>query len=65
MCRQRLAQQCALRDASDPTRELAHLLTRRQAAAEGFAVDFGKLLTVCYNLASGRYPRAAAPIHGL
>lgn len=35
----------------DRTLELDYLLTRRQAAAEGFAVDFGKLVTVCYNLA--------------
>jgi DNA-binding helix-hairpin-helix protein with protein kinase domain len=35
----------------DRTMELDYLLTRRQAAAEGFEVDFGKLLTVCYNLA--------------
>jgi DNA-binding helix-hairpin-helix protein with protein kinase domain len=36
----------------DRTMELDYLLTRRQAAEEGFAVDFGKLLAVCYNLAS-------------
>ena len=34
------------------TLELDYLLTRRQAAQEGFAVDYGKLLTVCYNLAA-------------
>lgn len=34
------------------TMELDYLLTRRQAANEGFDVDFGKLVTVCYNLAS-------------
>jgi len=36
----------------DRTMELDYLLTRRQAAGEGFEVDFGKLVTVCYNLAS-------------
>jgi DNA-binding helix-hairpin-helix protein with protein kinase domain len=36
----------------DRTMELDYLLTRRQAENEGFEVDFGKLLTVCYNLAS-------------
>lgn len=36
----------------DRTMELDYLLTRRQAANEGFEVDFGKLVTVCYNLAS-------------
>ncbi len=36
----------------DRTMELDYLLTRRQAADEGFEVDFGKLVTVCYNLAS-------------
>ncbi len=35
----------------DRTMELDYLLTRRQAAGEGFEVDFGKLMTVCYNLA--------------
>ncbi len=35
----------------DRTMELDYLLTRRQAAGEGFEVDFGKLVTVCYNLA--------------
>ena len=34
------------------TVELDYLLTRRQAEAEGVSVDFGKLVTVCYNLAS-------------
>ena len=34
------------------TMELDYLLTRRQAAQEGFDVDYGKLLTVCYNLAA-------------
>ncbi|MDE1982698.1 MAG: DNA-binding protein [Betaproteobacteria bacterium] len=34
------------------TLELDYLLTRRQAEAEGVKVDFGKLVTVCYNLAS-------------
>jgi eukaryotic-like serine/threonine-protein kinase len=34
----------------DRTMELDYLLTRRQAAQEGFDVDFGKLVTVCYNL---------------
>jgi len=34
------------------TLELDYLLTRRQAEQEGFAVDFGKLMTVAYNLAS-------------
>jgi eukaryotic-like serine/threonine-protein kinase len=33
------------------TMELDYLLTRRQAAEEGLEVDFGKLVTVCYNLA--------------
>ena len=33
------------------TMELDYLLTRRQAADEGFDVDFGKLVTVCHNLA--------------
>ena len=36
----------------DRTMELDYLLTRRQAAGEGFEADFGKLLTVCHNLAS-------------
>ena len=36
----------------DRTMELDYLLTRRQAESEGFAVDFGKLVSVCYNLAS-------------
>lgn len=36
----------------DRTMELDYLLTRRQAAGEGFETDFGKLVTVCYNLAS-------------
>ncbi len=34
------------------TMELDYLLTRRQAAEEGFEVDFGKIVTVCCNLAS-------------
>jgi len=34
------------------TMELDYLLTRRQAAGEGFEADFGKLVAVCYNLAS-------------
>ena len=34
----------------DRTMELDYLLTRRQATQEGFEVDFGKLMTVCYNL---------------
>jgi DNA-binding helix-hairpin-helix protein with protein kinase domain len=34
------------------TLELDYLLTRRQAAREGFAVDFGKLVTICHNLAT-------------
>jgi DNA-binding helix-hairpin-helix protein with protein kinase domain len=34
------------------TMELDYLLTRRQAAQEGFDADFGKLVTVCYNLAA-------------
>lgn len=34
------------------TMELDYLLTRRQAAGEGFVADFGKLVTVCCNLAS-------------
>ena len=36
----------------DRTMELDYLLTRRQATGEGFEADFGKLVTVCYNLAS-------------
>jgi len=36
----------------DRTMELDYLLTRRQAAREGFEADFGKLVTVCHNLAS-------------
>lgn len=36
----------------DKTMELDYLLTRRQAAGEGFEADFGKLVTVCCNLAS-------------
>ena len=36
----------------DRTMELDYLLTRRQATGEGFEVDFGKLVTICYNLAS-------------
>jgi DNA-binding helix-hairpin-helix protein with protein kinase domain len=36
----------------DRTLELDYLLTRRQAAREGFEVDFGKLVTICHNLAS-------------
>ena len=36
----------------DRTMELDYLLTRRQATEEGFEVDFGKLVTICYNLAS-------------
>jgi len=35
----------------DRTMELDYLLTRRQAEGKGFEVDFGKLVTVCYNLA--------------
>ena len=34
------------------TMEMDYLLTRRQAEQEGFQVDFGKLMTVSYNLAS-------------
>jgi DNA-binding helix-hairpin-helix protein with protein kinase domain len=34
------------------TMELDYLLTRRQSAAEGFEADFGKLVTICCNLAS-------------
>ncbi len=34
------------------TMELDYLLTRRQAAQEGFETDFGKLSTICYNLAA-------------
>ena len=36
----------------DRTLELDYLLTRKQAEAEGFEVDFGKLVAVCYNLAT-------------
>ena len=36
----------------DRTMELDYLLTRRQASGEGFEVDFGKLVTICCNLAS-------------
>jgi DNA-binding helix-hairpin-helix protein with protein kinase domain len=36
----------------DRTLELDYLLNRRQAAQEGFDADYGKLLTVCFNLAS-------------
>ncbi len=38
--------------AFDRTLELDYLLNRRQSAQEGFAADYGKLLTVCFNLAS-------------
>ncbi len=34
------------------TMELDYLLTRSQAAKEGFDTDFGKLVTICHNLAS-------------
>lgn len=34
------------------TMELDYLLTRRQAAEEGFEADFGRLVTVCCNLAA-------------
>jgi len=34
------------------TMEIDYLLTRRQAEEEGFAVDYGRLLTVCHNLAT-------------
>jgi len=34
------------------TLEMDFLLSHRQAAGEGFEVDFGKLVTVCYNLAT-------------
>lgn len=34
------------------TLELDYLLTRRQAAQEGFQADFGKLVAISYNLAS-------------
>ncbi len=34
------------------TLELDYLLTRRKARQEGFETDFGKLMAVCYNLAS-------------
>jgi DNA-binding helix-hairpin-helix protein with protein kinase domain len=36
----------------DRTMELDYLLTRRQAAREGFEADFGKIVTVCANLAA-------------
>ena len=36
----------------DRTLELDYLLNRRQSAREGFDADYGKLLTVCFNLAS-------------
>jgi eukaryotic-like serine/threonine-protein kinase len=36
----------------EKTLELDYLLTRRQAAEEGLALDFGKLVTVCCNLAA-------------
>jgi eukaryotic-like serine/threonine-protein kinase len=38
--------------AFDRTLELDYLLNRRQAAEEGFAADYGKLVTVSFNLAS-------------
>ena len=38
--------------AFDRTLELDYLLNRRQSAQEGFDADYGKLLTVCFNLAS-------------
>ena len=38
--------------AFDRTLELDYLLNRRQAIREGFDPDFGKLLTICCNLAS-------------
>lgn len=38
--------------AFDRTLELDYLLNRRQAAAEGFEADYGKLVTVAFNLAS-------------
>lgn len=38
--------------AFERTLELDYLLHRRQAAQEGFEADYGKLLTVCFNLAS-------------
>jgi DNA-binding helix-hairpin-helix protein with protein kinase domain len=34
------------------TLELDYLLSRRQAQAQGFAVDYGRLCTVCHNLAA-------------
>jgi DNA-binding helix-hairpin-helix protein with protein kinase domain len=34
------------------TLELDYLLNRRQCAEQGFDADYGKLLTVCFNLAS-------------
>lgn len=36
----------------DRTIELDYLLAHRQAEREGFAVDMGKLIAVCFNLAS-------------
>ncbi len=38
--------------AFDHTLELDYLLNRRQSAQEGFNVDYGKLVTVSFNLAS-------------
>ncbi len=38
--------------AFDRTLELDYLLNRRQAALEGFETDYGKLVTVSFNLAS-------------
>ncbi|MGA2709468.1 MAG: DNA-binding protein [Steroidobacteraceae bacterium] len=38
--------------AFDRTLELDYLLNRRQAAEEGFVADYGKLLTISFNLAS-------------
>ena len=38
--------------AFDRTLELDYLLNRRQAAEEGFEADYGKLMTVSFNLAS-------------
>jgi DNA-binding helix-hairpin-helix protein with protein kinase domain len=38
--------------AFDRTLELDYLLNRRQAAQEGFDADYGKLLTISFNLAS-------------
>lgn len=37
--------------AFDRTLELDFLLNRRQAAQEGFESDYGKLVTICFNLA--------------